>query len=168
MEIDPLFSPSLLSSCESSIEIRIIRVMVCDILVFYSINKKISRYVLSFAKHFCIGCCNLQQSVARIRKITLDFNSAGEVLLGITVSCTGRCPQEVGPKFVRIREDSMRLFISSQVLGYESWRQMYIRRPHPIFDGIYIAKTSYVRQVTFWYKLTSFSLIRVVIDEHVP
>jgi len=35
---------------------------------------------------------------------------------------------------------------SPKILGYETWRQMYIRRPHPIFDGIYIAKTSYVRQ----------------------
>lgn len=35
---------------------------------------------------------------------------------------------------------------SPKVLGYETWRHMYIRRPHPIFDGIYIAKTSYVRQ----------------------
>lgn len=33
-----------------------------------------------------------------------------------------------------------------KLLGYDSWRQMFIRRPHPIFDGIYIAKTSYVRQ----------------------
>lgn len=35
---------------------------------------------------------------------------------------------------------------SPKILGYDSWRHMYIRRPHPIFDGIYIAKTSYVRQ----------------------
>jgi len=33
-----------------------------------------------------------------------------------------------------------------KTLGYSSYRQMYLRRPHPVFDGIYIAKTSYIRQ----------------------
>jgi len=35
---------------------------------------------------------------------------------------------------------------SPKTLGYSSYRQMYLRRPHPVFDGIYIAKTSYIRQ----------------------
>jgi len=33
-----------------------------------------------------------------------------------------------------------------KILGYGSWRNMFLRRPHPLFDGIYIAKTSYIRQ----------------------
>lgn len=36
--------------------------------------------------------------------------------------------------------------VKPKVLGYTSWRHMYLRRPHPLFDGIYISKTSYIRQ----------------------
>ena len=29
---------------------------------------------------------------------------------------------------------------------YNSWREMYVERPHPHFNGIYISRVTYVRQ----------------------
>lgn len=63
----------------------------------------------------------------------------------------------------------------TKLVPFKSWREMFLRRPHVRFDGVYISKTSYIRQgeesldgfYRAWHQVEYYRYLRFFTDGHV-
>ncbi|CAG6017417.1 unnamed protein product [Menidia menidia] len=63
----------------------------------------------------------------------------------------------------------------TKVLPFKTWREMFLQRPHVRFDGVYISKTSYIRQgeesldgfYRAWHHVEYYRYLRFFPDGHV-